>query len=964
MRYYSLWGPKGWRVSTRKVRGHRPALPLLVYAVIAITIAGSCGFYVRRSHQALHAQVQRELTALADSKVSRLIAWRESHLKEWAGFRANPFMADTMRRAIATRDEALIDPLALVLESKRERQGASATLLVDSSGRVVVATDGASPPRARELDLIRAAQQTDTTLVDEGEHASDPFTVAVSIRGDAREGGVLLVRYDLSRSLSGFIRRSPRHARTAELALFRREGDHAVAVTPLLHSETTRLPLTLDVPATRAIRGADGIVECDDYRGIQVIAAVRPVPGTPWFLSVKVDRGEVLATGYDQALAFGSATLALLGLGAAAVWLWWRVNLARMREREQELEQRTLRYRFNALWSCANDAVLVVDTDGKILDGNEHALEAYGWTREELQQLHMDDVSAEASRGAARCHWDRLYREGSARFEAVHRRKDGGTFPVEVTSLILADEAAFTLFVVRDISDREAAAAAAKYQATLLENLNDAVIGLDLEARITAWAGAAERIYGFTAAEAVGRRIAELLRGEDAEDVSGEIAAEIARCGRCSREIRHVRKDGQPVDVEVTALVSRNPGGERTGFVAVHRDLTDRRRAEQERQRLQAKLVFADRLASVGTLSAGVAHEINNPLSYLVGNLDHVRHQLRSPGRPSESERADQLAALEEAADGARRIAEIVRSLRIFSRRDRDEADVALHVGGAVNAAIRMAQAQARPRTRLVAELGDTPPIVGREHEVVQVVLNLLLNAIQAIPEGRPADNEVRLVTRTGSEGGVVLSVRDTGSGIAPEHLGHVFDPFFTTKKVGEGSGLGLSICHGIVERMGGTITVESALGRGTTFTVRLPRSASAQQGSLPLRPGATRRGRVLVIDDEPLVCTAVRRALASQHDVVEEHDARAALERLLSGDSFDVVLCDVVMPGMGGAECYEELARRSPELARRVLFLSGGGFTSLAREFLAAHPASRVVEKPFEPDTLRARVAQAVESA
>jgi PAS domain S-box-containing protein len=816
-------------VTTRTSRGRRPALPLLVYAVVAISIAGSGGVYVHRSHQELRAQVERELSSIADSKVAQIVSWRASHLQEWAGLPANPFMAAVLRRAIRTGDQEVRRTLSQVLEGKRERQGALGVLLVDGNGRVVVATRGTAQPNARDLQLLRAALETRDPLVDDGEHAGDPLTVAASIGGEPGERGALLIRYDLARSLTGIVRHWPQHARSAEPVLVRRDGDYVAAVTTPLHTTAPRLPLELDMPTTRAIKGANGIVECDDYRGIPVIAAVRPVPGTPWYLSAKVDRAEVFASGYDHAIAFGSATLLLLGIGAAAVWFWWSVNVARMRERERELEQRTLRYRFDALWSCANDGVLVLDADRRILDTNEHAVEAYGWSREELRRQRVDDLAANASRPDAQRRWEELQRAGSLRFETVHRRKDGGTFPVEVTSLILADEAAYTLCVVRDISDREAAATAARYQATLLENLNDAVIGLDLDTRITAWAGAAQRIYGFSAEEALGRPVAELLRGDHAEEVRLEIAAEAIRTGRCCREVRRVRKDGQRVDVEVTAVLVRSSTGEPRGFVAVHRDLTDHHRAEQERQRLQAKLVFADRLASVGTLAAGVAHEINNPLSYLIGNLDHVKHELRTLALAPGEGRVDQLAALDEAADGARRIGEIVRSLRMFSRRDREDANAVVSVNDAASAAVRMAQAQARPRAKLVVDLGEIPPIAGHEHEIAQVVLNLLLNAIQAIPEGRPRDNEVRLTTRVGSDGSVVLSVRDTGTGVAPEHLRHVFDPFFTTKKVGEGSGLGLSICHGIVERMGGTITLESAVGSGTTFTVRLPRGSVAQ---------------------------------------------------------------------------------------------------------------------------------------
>jgi signal transduction histidine kinase/ActR/RegA family two-component response regulator len=425
-------------------------------------------------------------------------------------------------------------------------------------------------------------------------------------------------------------------------------------------------------------------------------------------------------------------------------------------------------------------------------------------------------------------------------------------------------------------------------------------------------------------------------------------------------EVRCARKDGQPVDMEITSVAIRDADGEGMGFVAVHRDIGDRRRAEAEQRRLQSELVFADRLASIGTLAAGVGHEINNPLSFLIANLDYLKLQL--PPQTGDGDRDAPAEALREASEGARRIAEIVRGLRAFGRRDGNSSPGPVDVKRAVNAAAAMVQAQARPRARLVVDLAETPPVFGKEHEVGQVILNLLINAIQAVPEGRPTENEVRVSTRLAPDGCVELVVKDTGVGIEPENLGRVYDPFFTTKEVGEGSGLGLFICHGIIDEMGGAIGVESTVGRGTTFTVYLP-LAPAGAGQLAGRaPRRHRRqGRILVVDDEPLLCAAVQRALERDHDVVTLCDPREAVDRLAGGEAFDLVLCDLVMPRMSGMDCFEELTRRRPEMARRMLFLTGGAFTPPARAFMESNRA-RCMEKPIEAEELRSRIADALE--
>jgi PAS domain S-box-containing protein len=692
-----------------------------------------------------------------------------------------------------------------------------------------------------------------------------------------------------------------------------------------------------------------------------VIAALARVPDSSWYLSVKVDRAEVFAPGREHALVFGIGTVLLLAIAGAAVWFWWRAQVSAIERRQHEIEEQALRDRFDALWSQANDIVYVFGSGRRFVDANDRALAAYGYTRDEFRGLRVEDLRTDETRDPLHDQLEQVYREGSIRFETVHQRKDGTSLPVEVSAARLeGHDEELILCVVRDISGQHAAASAARYQATLLDNLNDAVIGLDRTAHITAWAGAAQRIYGHSPEEALGRAIHELLGGDLPEETSHRIGEEIARCGRCHTEVRHVRKDGQPVDVEVTAVAVRDAAGQVSGFVAVHRDIGDRKRAEAERQRLHAELVFADRLASIGTLAAGVAHEINNPLTYLLSNLEYLDKQMAGPERDPLVNHAPVLEALHEARDGARRIGEIVRGLRIFSRRESSSSSGVSDVREAVNAAARMAQSQARSRARIVLDLADTPPVAGSEHELAQVALNLLMNAIQAVPEGRPAENEVRVSTRVGSGGLVELSVGDTGTGIAPELMARIFDPFFTTKGVGEGSGLGLSICHGIVEAMGGTISVKSAPGRGSTFTVRLLPAQPIQE-DLPLGSAVSeRRGRILVLDDEPMVCRAVRRTLEAQHEVVTLTDARSAVERLAGGEMFDLVLCDLAMPGMSGMECFEELSRRQPEMAKRMIFLTGGAFTPAARKFLEDNPG-RCVEKPIESAALRARVFQAL---
>jgi signal transduction histidine kinase len=248
-------------------------------------------------------------------------------------------------------------------------------------------------------------------------------------------------------------------------------------------------------------------------------------------------------------------------------------------------------------------------------------------------------------------------------------------------------------------------------------------------------------------------------------------------------------------------------------------------------QSAQEQLLFADRLATVGRLAAGVGHEINNPLSYILSNLRFIRKELEMDEEASTPERQEVLEAAAAAHEGAERVRLIVQELRMMSRPD----DVALgrvELGSVVQGAVKLASRELRDRTQLVVDCEEVPAIWGNGPRLSQVVLNLLINAGHAIAPGKPQENEVRVVARANGSGSVVLEVRDTGCGIPKENLERIFEPFFTTKPIGEGTGLGLSVCHNIITAMGGTIQVESEVGRGTTFRITLP-EAEAYEASL-----------------------------------------------------------------------------------------------------------------------------------
>jgi PAS domain S-box-containing protein len=410
-------------------------------------------------------------------------------------------------------------------------------------------------------------------------------------------------------------------------------------------------------------------------------------------------------------------------------------------------------------------------------------------------------------------------------------------------------------------------------------------------------------------------------------------------------------------------VVERGPDGAPLRMVGACTDVTERRR-------MLERLQLADRMVAVGTLAAGVAHEINNPLAFVSANVSYALEALeRLAGEegPSPERLAGAVdecrSALGEAASGADRVRRIVQDLKLLSRTDEDRV-VPTDVGRALETALHIARIDLGQRARITTRLAEVPPIAGDESRVSQVLLNLLVNAAQAIPEGQADRNEIEI--RLGAEGGrVVLTVRDTGCGIPPENLKRIFDPFFTTKPIGIGTGLGLAISHRIVTALGGELDVESAPGRGATFRVAFPIAAGAavSPAPTPAPPTPPRGGRVLVVDDEPLFCRAMARIIGPDHEVVTLGDPREALRRIEAGEAFDLVFADLVMPGMGGVDFHEALARLDPDLAARTLFVTGGTFTKASADFVE-RMGERVLEKPVEVEQVRAAVATALRPA
>jgi signal transduction histidine kinase len=488
----------------------------------------------------------------------------------------------------------------------------------------------------------------------------------------------------------------------------------------------------------------------------------------------------------------------------------------------------------------------------------------------------------------------------------------------------------------------------------------------DRENHLTSAIGAGLDGLGIVSERAVGRGLHRVLATDDPRDPLVEA------------HVRALAGDGGSLDWTAHGRVwhcwlepLRDPGGSVVGVIGIALDITERARLEKAVRDRDAHVVQSDRLASLGTLAAGVAHEINNPLTYVITNVGYVSERLTAlagklsidDGKPLGGRLDEIREALAEAEEGAQRVRQIVRDLRTYSRGD-EAHDKTVDVWRVLEWSVNMTMNEIRHRARLVKDLGAIPGVRGTETRLGQVFVNLLVNATQAIAAGSRSDNEIRISTMTDEDGRAVICVSDTGPGIAPDVLDHIFEPFFTTKPTGVGLGLGLFVCHGIIKGMGGTLTAESPPGAGATFVVTLPPAplAAPPPGEAAAVPAPkARRARVLAVDDEPQVLRSIQRALGA-HEVVVADCGRDALSRLATDQAFDVILCDLMMGDMTGMDLHAELHRRSTDLAARIVFMTGGVFTDGARDFLAG-VTNACIEKPFDLVALRAMVTARSES-
>jgi PAS domain S-box-containing protein len=681
-------------------------------------------------------------------------------------------------------------------------------------------------------------------------------------------------------------------------------------------------------------------------RSIEAVLHPRPVPSEPDICVMTRASGEEYVVRRKRAPLGPQSGEAIL--------------LETHRDVTQERATRESEALYRKLAERASDLISRTDPSGRCIYISPSCRDVLGYEPKELAGKHaIVDLAHPDDRLEQEQVLTRFVHQGKTSASPLRRRlrrKDGTYVWLETITNIERDGDGRIVEVqswARDVTSRvHAEQALAQSEArfrSLLDKLPD---GVAVHAGgVISYANAEmARMTGYERPEElVGRSVLDFVHPDERDSVIARLR-DSQRTGVRGRERRMLTRDGASRVFEITTLPVMFEGA--IAFLAICHDVTERKRMEE-------RLALAERLALVGRLASGVGHEINNPLAYMLGSIDLARADLGALAASAcANERITRLEQhLVTMREGAERVRDIVRDLKSLSAGTDDRLGP-VDVEHTLDVAAATAAHEIRVRARLVKEYGGVPAAWGNEGRLAQVFINLLVNAAQAIPEGAANDNEIRILTRE-ERGLIVVEIRDTGTGIAAEDLPRIFEPFFTTKPKGVGTGLGLSISHAIVSALGGTLAAERVSPHGALLRVTLRASSEAltQATSAVSQANTERRARILLVDDEPSM-VRVLAELLSQHDVTIAHTGRAAIERLASDASFDVVVCDLQMNDGTGMDVYEYICERAPELARRVIFTTGGAFTQGAREFLVRCPQP-VLEKPFDTARFTALVSE-----
>jgi PAS domain S-box-containing protein len=931
------------------------------------------------------------LAAVAQLKTSQLMAWRQERLAD-ARMNASGMVRYLALQWLQTgRAETLAD-VRQRLQFFLQNEGYLNMILADDNGRIRLSL----LPRVTQLEqeeheLLQQVVASKKAVLGDFFYCRNCRRIHINAAAPVFDGDrvalVLLLVADPQRDLYPMIQSWPIAHSNAESLLVRRDGQNAILLNQPRHRSVSglafRIPLAnTSSPAVQAVLGATGMVRGVDYRDVEVLANVNPVPESNWFMITKLDFPEIAASARYRA---GGITLLVALATVVAGALVQLASLARRKTLNEALlheEQghRQTREEIRATLYGIGEGVIAADADGRITRMNPVAESLTGWLENEALGQPLSAVYRvinEDSEAIVESPVDQVLRRGEIVQMSNHTllvAKDNSRRPIADSGAPIRNEAGVitgVVLVVRDQSKRRAMeksrAESARRYTDLVENISDFIWETGANHRFTYASPRSRDMLGYDPGEFVGLALTELLAENNPAEVMQICADTLAGLRPFSQLcLSFARKDGAEVILESSAVPVFDPSGGFCGYRGVSRDITERKRTEDAQKRLESQLLQSQKMEVVGRLAGGVAHDFNNMLTVISSYVEMTLNELE--------ERHPLYKRLYEVHKAARHSAELTGQLLAFARKQAIAPRV-LDLNETISGSLKMLHRLIGENIELQWNPGpDLWQVRMDAAQIGQVLANLAVNARDAI------DGIGRLTMHTGnvavdpetcaacpelSPGDYVqLSITDNGCGMDRQTQEKIFEPFFTTKDEGQGTGLGLSTVYGIIKQNNGVIAVASAPSQGTTFRIFLPRVNFGSKAMPTATGNQTHRGKetVLLVEDETAILDMCA-FLLEQHGytvLVAQNPAQALDIVHRRQGTIDLLLTDVIMPDMNG----RELSRRVLELlpAVKVLFMSGYTADIISRHGGDMDTGLHFLEKPFSASQLARKVREVID--
>jgi two-component system, cell cycle sensor histidine kinase and response regulator CckA len=949
-----------------------------ILLIVGVMVAGGIGLYFALRQRIIH-EVDANLEAIAQLKVSQISDWRTARKNEAAVMTASPYfiqMVTAWTQKFKTDNGNMLLRFGIMQQHYQTKD----ILLVSTSGEIYLRLSNRTDKLCETtINAMETAFRTRKPVVSDlyiapGESQPQLDVVAPFFiqRGNTFiPQNAILYRYDPGQYLYPRLRIWPVPSQTAETLIVRRENDAVLFLNDLRHQNikafSLRLPLSrTDLPSVMAVQGQRGIVRGKDYRGVIVMAALRDVPDTPWYLVAKIDEEEALsALKRESALIFGMVLFLIVSVSAVIGVLWQRNDNFHYRALfEAENAQRKIEARYRSTLDGLAEGCQIIDYEWRYLYINATAIHYSGHPENELlsQTLLENFPGIETTPEFAaynRCMTERTPQTlvGSIDFPDGERWYEYSIQPIPEGIFVLST----------DITDRKKSEADRALLASAIEQSGEVIIIIDTKGIVQYVNPIFEAVTGKKREEAMGKPLPQDNIGSQDEAFFKSFWDTISSGKVWRGRIINHKKDGTSYTEEVTVSPVFNASGAITNYVSVSRDITEFLRLQNDKEKLQAQFLQSQKIESVGRLAGGVAHDFNNMLSVILGHTQLSLDAINDSHPLS--------LHLQEINKAAQRSADLTRQLLAFARKQTISPKV-LDLNETISGLLTMLQ-------RLIGEDIDLAwlpgsnlwPIRMDPAQVNQIMTNLAVNSRDAIEQVGRITIETENLTldadycadHPGFVAGdfVVLSASDNGRGMEKEILNHLFEPFFTTKKVGEGTGLGLATVYGIVKQNDGFINVYSEPGRGTTFKVYFPKAVRLPAEEKEIVPPAPPKGgteTIFLVEDEPAVQKLTKIMLERLGYTVIAASAPNSAIRLAGeyAGEIHLLLVDVVMPEMTGRDLSEQLHSIRPNLKR--LFMSGYTANVIAHHGVL-DKGVHFIQKPFTAKMLADKVREALES-